>query len=186
MKLQVSRLIAVGLTVSVFVFLNPVCSFSKKNVKTESVSDIVEKINELKSIEKIIDNKINILESEKKKLEEEKKALEKERLATDKYVKDQKKELDNYVNQKKQELESLKKRIASERIKKLSSIYANAKPQAAAAELAKMNEDVAAEILVFMQPRKAGAIISKMDPAAASKIFQKYLSKQKESKLNKQ
>jgi flagellar motility protein MotE (MotC chaperone) len=176
MKLQVSRLL-IGLLVVSFIVISGANSFSKED--SQNMSDIAAKMNDLKSMEKIIDDKINLLESEKKKIDNQRNALEKERLATDKYIKDKKSQIDSYIAQKQKELESLKKQIATERIKKLSAIYANAKPQAAANDLSKMNEDVAAQILVFMQPRKAGAIISKMDPLKASKIFQKFLSKQK-------
>lgn len=173
MKLQILRALIGLLIVSIITYP----SFSKDNRKaqTSNMSGIVEKINELKTMEKIINDKITLLEKEKKELETEKKN-------TDIYVKQQKETIDKYVEQKQQELNSLKKQIASEKIKKLSSIYSNAKAQAAADELSRMNEDLAAQILIFMQPRKAGAIISKMNPEKASQIFQKYISK----KSNKQ
>ncbi len=171
MKLQISRVLTALLIVSLLVSL----SFAKEQTKPQSMSSIIEKINELKTMEKVINDKINLLEKEKKALEQEKKS-------TDDYVKRKKEEIDKYVAEKQQELNSLKKQIASTKIKKLASIYSNAKPQAAALELSKMNEDLAAQILVFMQPRKAGAIISKMNPAKASQIFQRYINK----KSNKQ
>ncbi len=173
MRLQISKVLMALLIVS-FIGIN---SLAKKNItpQSQNMSSIIEKINELKTIEKMINNKINLLEKEKKSLEEEKKNI-------DSYVKQQKEQINKYVAQKQQELNALKKQIANTKIKKLASIYSNAKPQAAANELSKMNEDLAAQILIFMQPRKAGAIISKMNPTKASQIFQRYINK----KSNKQ
>ncbi len=171
MKSPTLKALIILLTVSLFVSVG----FAKEQTQPQSMSSIIEKINELKTMEKIINNKINLLEKEKKALQQEKQKI-------DSYVKQKKNEIDKYVAEKQQELNALKKQIASEKIKKLASIYSNAKPQAAADELSKMNEDLAAQILVFMQPRKAGAIISKMNPTKASQIFQRYINK----KSNKQ
>ncbi len=171
MRLPISKALIILLAVS----LSAPMGFAKKETQPQNMSSIIEKINELKTMEKIINDKINQLEQEKKALAQEKKNI-------DSYVKQQKAAIDKYVAEKQQELNSLKKQIASTKIKKLASIYSNAKPQAAAEELSKMNEDLAAQILVFMQPRKAGAIISKMNPAKASQIFQRYINK----KSNKQ
>ncbi len=171
MKLPISK----ALTILLVVSLSAPIGFAQKQTQPKNMSSIIEKINELKAMEKIINDKINQLEQEKKALAQEKKNI-------DSYVKQQKVAIDKYVAEKQQELNALKKQIASTKIKKLASIYSNAKPQAAAEELSKMDEDLAAQILVFMQPRKAGAIISKMNPAKASQIFQRYINK----KSNKQ
>ena len=120
-----------------------------------SMSQITNKIQQLKMLESVIDNKTKVLMTLKKQLDDEKLQLEK----------------------KKKELESLENRVADEKIKRLSKIYASAKPQAAADELSKMDEKLAAKILTFMQPRKSGAIISKMDPEIAAKVFQNYVNK---------
>ncbi len=179
MRSPISKLLVALLSISLFAV--PVLA-ANSSAREKNMSDIVEKINELKTMEKLINQKLAQLEKEKKAIEEEKKQI-------DAYVKKKKEELDKYIQQKQKELEALKKRIASEKIKKLASIYSNAKPQAAAEELSRMNEDLAAQILIFMQPRKAGAIISKMNPQKASEIFQRYINKKstlKESRTNTQ
>ncbi len=163
----------------------------------QSLSVIVEKINELKNLESLLNKKIDQLNREKKEIAKEKKQLEEKKKFIDEYVKKKKKEaddyytsvkkqVDEYIAKKQKELENLEKQITSEKIKKLSKIYAAAKPQAAALELSQMDEDVAARILVYMQARKAGAIISKMQPRKAASIFQKYLLKKDQLKINKQ
>ncbi len=132
--------------------------------KSRNMSQIAEKINELKSIENIINKKIEKLNKEKKEIEKEKNEIIKLKKETDAYVADAKKRL-----------ESIKKQIADEKIKKLSAIYSQAKAQSAADALSNMDENLAAQILIFMQARKSGAIISKMNPKKASSIFQKFV-----------
>ena len=172
MKLQILRLLTGLLIVS---FSLSCVSYSKEQPK--NMSELTEKIGELKNMQKIIDDKLNLLEKEKKELKHKKADI-------DTYAKQRKETIDKYVAEKQKELNTLTKQIANAKLKKLASIYSNAKPQAAAAELSQMKEDLAAQILTLMQPRKAGAIISKMNPQKASKIFQKFMLKQE--KPNKQ
>jgi len=118
-----------------------------------NMSQMTNKMQQLKILESVIDNKTKALMTLKKQLDDEKLQF----------------------NQKKKAIEALESEVANKKIKKLSKIYANAKPQAAANELSKMDEKLTAKILTFMQPRKSGAIISKMDPKIAAKVFQNYL-----------
>ncbi len=150
-----------ALVVSLFLAGN---MYAVAGEQVESMSTIMVKIAELKTLEKTVDKKLKELESERKTLESEREKLERE-----------KSEVEKEVAQQKQVLESLKKNIAAEKIKKLADIYANASPDAAAQELSNMDPCLAAEILTFMRPRAAGAIVSAMNPKKASKIFQLYL-----------
>jgi len=190
MRLHLLRLLLSLLMVSVIIY--PAYSKSQK-----SLTAVVDKINELKALESLLDKKIAKLEHLKKQLDNQKKELQALRKQTDEYVKKKKKEADDYyanikkqadeyIAKKQKELESLQKQIADEKIKKLAQIYAAAKPQAAADELSNMDEDTAAKILVFMKSRQAGAIISKMQPKKAARIFQQYLMKKDQLKINKQ
>ncbi len=170
MKLQTLKLL-IGLLIISF-FLSA-ASYSKEQPK--NMSELTEKIGEMKNMQKIINDKLNLLEKEKKELKQKKADI-------DAYVKQKKDTIDRYVAEKQKELDTLTKQIADAKLKKLASIYSNAKPQAAATELSQMDEDLAAQILTLMQPRKAGAIISKMNPQKASKIFQKFMLKQEKPK----
>ena len=50
------------------------------------------------------------------------------------------------------------------------AIYGKMRPEAAAAQLAEMDEEFAAAILAKMNPRAAGTILNDMNPASAAKL----------------
>ncbi len=137
----------------------------------QNINDINQKINELKALEKVIDEKTAQLKTESINIANQKKQLEQSQNA----LKTQLKTLNTQIEQAKKELENLQTNIVSQKIQKLSTIYAQAKPSAAAEELSNMDPQTAAQILTYMQPRQSGAIISKMDPKTAANIFTLYL-----------
>lgn len=137
----------------------------------QNLGDVNQKINELKALEKIIDEKTAQLKLQQTDIVNQKKQLEKSKNA----LKEQLISLNNQIAQAKKELDDLQKNIVSQKIQKLATIYAQAKPSAAAEELSNMDPKTTAEILTYMQSRQAGAIISKMDPKTAANIFSLYL-----------
>lgn len=137
----------------------------------QNASDINQKINELKALENIVDEKAARLKTQENNIIAQKKKL----IQNQNGLKQQLGSLNSQIAAKQKELADLQKNIVNIKVQKLATIYAQAKSDAAALELSNMDPKIAALILTYMQSRQAGAIISKMDPKTAASIFSLYL-----------
>ncbi len=88
-----------------------------------------------------------------------------------------------FLQQLKKSLEEERKKINTERYKKLAKDFENMDPEYAGEKLSKMeNPTIAAYILYNMNPRKAGEALNYVDPKVLSKISQILIKLKKHEK----
>lgn len=118
---------------------------------TEALGGLAEKQRQLEAREKELEQKQRQLETLQAEVDQKIATLEKLRQEFEAQV-------------------AAEKARHDERIKHLVSVYSNMKPQAAAAVIEKLDEEIAVEIFRQMRGRDAGKILAFITPARASRI----------------